>query len=1283
MSRNNCTLYPEVNGEASKLYKDLLKKIPNRPLVNYIYAAYLQQGVAANMSRQGFKTNKQGQHDATAVMQYFDVINMENESAKAWTVAKQIGARDSSGDLVNFTNVKEALEKAAQANHSFVGTVSYVVPHGDSLNILTEAKDSRTQIKVHEIEEKLAVWSVIEQAFNKVGIDINSFDFNKELVNANRGKAFLGWLDNLKYAARNDVLSQKEIRTILALGENSTQVKRLEQMFGSLDEAANKMYDAFHRGRANYTQSQLSLMESAITEGKKFQGLDINALKQQVSQVEGNLAANSEEVAIQSTLETLNQKYNIDFNEIHKKEKEISQLSHVAVEAVTTLERQLRELKAKQGITPEVQQLETAVKRLTKELQSKRYYSGAMSFLTEALTQVQNMESLYKQASQASGTNLERNKKRAEALMQIDRIMKGYWHIVYALSNIDRLTIDENISDYDKKSIGDQAKAAREQFEKYSYKIKELEKDTMIDIATEYLGESTSNGMAIADIVTMADIDSTFWDKLYSISRVSNPLITVMGDIIRNAQGKRTKELEEISLRIRRATRNLYKSGSDSSFMYEPNGNYIISDIDWKAYNGAKVRAYNKLVSAGKSKMEIAELMEQWQEANTEDRIVDYVSGRTERVPNGNYRKAFPQLTQAQQEYYNEMMQIKGELGTLLPKYAQKQYLPPQKRRKFLDAIGQSKGSPKAIAKAILNKLQDLVTIREDDPLNSENGVIDGEEYGIRNGALDNTAYRRIPIFYINRLKDSEELLKDFSGAMQALAGTAINYDCMDEIKDTIEFMGDFIERKSGAATENGKRLTDRVINDDEIKVYKDLEEYGSNSNTSAIIRGFIDKHIYGVKVKDQGKWVKLVQTLLNYTSIRALTFNVKGFIANYIVGEFQMLIEAGAGEFYNLADYAWANARVFGDNTLNAPGRIMDFLTDNVNSKSMLLAQRFDPLDDEFNEQQNKRYYKGPLRKLLGHDFTFIGYGTGEHMLHFVNMYAVLHNIKVQINGKKATLYDAFYTGNKSDGNSELLLKNNVTYKDNEGNWKPVDDVFLDSVRDKVRYCNQTTHGSMNEEDAGLINQRMIGRCIFNLKRWMIEHYSRRFRGSHWDSSLRQQREGYYTTVGKFMLSWANDLFNFESEAALHWKDMDAGQKANVRRALSENLILGCLLGLSFALGEPEEHKKDFWMRMWIYQTKRAIMETKGSTPYGLPFEMDKLINSPIAATNTVNTLLYPFVGLGDLNQTIKSGKYKGWNKYGRNMLKVLPFYGQIDQLQNMDEDPSIFSVFNQNNLK
>lgn len=1280
--RRQCQMYAEVNGEPSKLYIDLLKKTNNRPLTNLIYATYLQPGVAAQITSQGYGLNKQGQHSADALIQIFNVNKLKLDIGRAGEVSQRIGAKEANGDLHDYASAEEAYRVAQQANSQYEATVSYVTQSGDKFNVITVGKDSRTQYRAYEVERNLAMWESLKQSFSTIGVDISQIDF-KTLVNPSRTKQFIYWLRQMGNT-RNSLLSKNEIQTLLSLDENSSQVQRLKQMFGSIDNAATKIYEAFRSRGQTVTQGQMTLINSALDICKRVQGLDLSAVEAQLNQIETGIQTSSKEYNVQNTLNELNRDYGINYEEIHRISRHINTLSEAASDAAFTLQRQLKKLKSEQGITQEVRNLETSINRLTREISAKRYYAGVLGFLSDAAKQVQEMENIFQQANQVSGTVMERSVTRSKALMEIKRIRKGYKHIVDALSDIDNIIIDEDVSSVDKQIIQSQARAIKEIFDKYESRVDALEESTMLDIASEFLG-TTVVGTSVADIVTMAKSDSSIYDYMYSIGRVSNPLIATMGSIIRDAQEERTQKLVAISNRIKRANHKLRKSGSNSAFMYETDSNYIISDIDWITYNKERREAVKRYIAQGKTGLELEVEMENWDESHTEERIVDYYSGRAERVPNSNYRKAFPNLTSAQMEYYNEMMQIKGEIGTLLPKYAQKQYLPPQKRRSFFDALAASKGNPIKVARAILKRMKDLVAIREDDILDAQNGVLlDGEEYSVTRGMLDNIPYKQIPIFFINRLRDQDELLKDFSGALQALASTAINYNCMEQIRDTVEFMGDFIKKQEIVARNRKGEPQAEALIAKGIRVFKDLVRVSNSSITSGLVDGFLDQHLYGVKLKKIGRWTKLATSLLHYNSIRSLTVNVKGMISNFLVGELQMLIESGAMEFYNPVDYIWAHAKVFGDNTINAPGRIMDWLSNNVNSKSVLLAQRFDPLNEQFDELSYERYHNSPLRKLLGKDFTFIGYGAGEHLIHFVNMYAVLHNIKVKIDGKNDTLYNAFTKSDKEDGSSELVLKNNVTYKDSEGRWVPVDDAYLDSVRGKIRYCNQTTHGSMNEADKGLVHQYMLGRFVANLRQWMVEHYSRRFRRRYWDASLKQEREGYYTTVGKFMRSWAADLFHFESQIALHWKDMDKGQKANCRRALSEQFVLASLLGLSFVLGEPEDHKKEFWMRMWIYQTKRAIMDTRGSSPYGVPMELDKLINSPIAATNTVNALMYLFVGLGDLDDTIKSGRYKGWNKYGRNMLKYwLPFYDQIDQLNHMDEDEAVFAVFNDRSMK
>lgn len=90
-----------------------------------------------------------------------------------------------------------------------------------------------------------------------------------------------------------------------------------------------------------------------------------------------------------------------------------------------------------------------------------------------------------------------------------------------------------------------------------------------------------------------------------------------------------------------------------------------------------------------------------------------------------------------------------------------------------------------------------------------------------------------------------------------------------------------------------------------------------------------------------------------------------------------------------------------------------------------------------------------------------------------------------------------------------------------------------------------------------------------------------------------------------------------------------------------------------------------------------------RGSTPWGFPLEITTLLNSPISSTNTVNSIMYPLVGLPDMDKKLKSGKHKGENKYWRNIRKYwIPYYKHIEQLYNMDEDESIFNVFDTYNM-
>lgn len=496
-------------------------------------------------------------------------------------------------------------------------------------------------------------------------------------------------------------------------------------------------------------------------------------------------------MSVKKTLDALNLQFGISTEEIVLKGKQIDRLSTAAAEAIVALERQINKIREQQGNNQLGQDLSDIRKSLEKELAGKRYYFGLLNFMDQATKQLADWDSIYS-TFPLHPTTMQQMAARCSSI-QAFKDLKGYYYDIVEALTRDSITIDESVNPIDIQKLKDEAKALKDLFDNFSKKINNITQDAVLDLLQEITGKDRINGVALANLVGSVAVDSNVMDLFYSMGRCSNPLIASMGTIIRNAQFERDRKMREYSLRIRRATYRLYKSGSDSSFMYEDDSIHIISDIDWTMYDTARERAREQFRNQGLSEFEVKEEMEKWEEQNTEDRVVDTVTGRTERVPNRYYRKQFPPLTAEQQEYYDTMMQIKGELGSMLPYYAQKQYIAPQVRRSIKEALRNSHYNAKKIAKAILKGIANIWKVRENDTEYLQNALVDGDFYDLGKGDARNNPQRTIPIFFIKPLRDKDELFRNFSAGVGHFVSTAANYEAMNKVKDTVEYMEDFV----------------------------------------------------------------------------------------------------------------------------------------------------------------------------------------------------------------------------------------------------------------------------------------------------------------------------------------------------------------------------------------------------------------------------------------------------------------------------------------------------------
>ena len=158
-------------------------------------------------------------------------------------------------------------------------------------------------------------------------------------------------------------------------------------------------------------------------------------------------------------------------------------------------------------------------------------------------------------------------------------------------------------------------------------------------------------------------------------------------------------------------------------------------------------------------------------------------------------------------------------------------------------------------------------------------------------------------------------------------------------------------------------------------------------------------------------------------------------------------------------------------------------------------------------------------------------------------------------------------------------------------------------------------------------------------------------------------------------------DFAKFMLRAQSQWKNLTKQQKYNIKRVRAEFCTWLALMGISFGLGEPDEHKKEWWTRFWIYEVDRLLLDTEASMPVPKALKSRlTILQSPMAGVNTLNSLLYGVYGLtnGDLWTDLKSGPHKGENKYKVNFFKhVLPFYKHFEQLERLDEDRGLFQIF------
>lgn len=841
---------------------------------------------------------------------------------------------------------------------------------------------------------------------------------------------------------------------------------------------------------------------------------------------------------------------------------------------------------------------------------------------------------------------------------------------------------------------------------------------------TDVKVDPEGNEHSLRSILEMLSEDPNILDRMiYSLNESNDEALGLLHQAVLDRQRERNRVLHDADYYIRDITNALYQTGSSSTFMFEEGEDgltgLIVNPYGFTAYRKARREYIEKLKEQGLQGDALEEKLFKWEKSNTKivapfvanddylrrykaslSKVVKTLYGEDADpdsyaidkivVPADKFqnRNALDGLTEAQKQYYFDMMALKSVMQMGMPNYDTNFFNAPQLQKSFIEVLGNVAHNPSGISGAIANMFN-VSTRREDENYEETmSDLLHGNAMRRVIADIDGTELMRLPLFFTHQLKDKSTMSTDFSSSMLAMSAAAVNYTELNKVLDTLMLTKDWLlTKRDQGKTEGGRKLVDLFKWGKDVFLQSVMKEENAESG---LIVDFFEKDVYGKLKKDEevslfGTTIKLdkaVDWLTGFTSRTGLTVNILGAQANLLVGKLQGFIEGVAGEFFDLGDMGYAEAKYF---QLIMP-YLLEYNSNNKSSLLGLLAEKFDVQEGFYQNLRRQGFHTSLIGKVLGNANLFMLYGMGEHMLHNETMLAILHRVKVRRKGTQDSMnllnaYEQSLDGSESN----KRIKFDPTQWELElpdGSYRDFTAEDEEKIEKQIAYCNKSMHGAFGDIDKGMIHRYALGRLVMNFRQWMPGHYGRRYRTMHYDADLGEYRQGYYQSAFKFVVDTVKELKRFKFDIGAHWNELTETERANLKRAIAETALLVMLTIQNLSLGEYKDKRGSWAYRNLMYQTKRMLMETKASTPLsgfgpqGFVANMINILNSPVAAVATIQDIV-TLMDLTKLFVTIEGGQYDGENLYMHNLKRRVPYVGQVIRQSRIGEEDYIFQVF------
>jgi hypothetical protein len=432
------------------------------------------------------------------------------------------------------------------------------------------------------------------------------------------------------------------------------------------------------------------------------------------------------------------------------------------------------------------------------------------------------------------------------------------------------------------------------------------------------------------------------------------------------------------------------------------------------------------------------------------------------------------------------------------------------------------------------------------------------------------------------------------------------------------EAKGGFNLSKTAKGLENTINSLDYFI---QSTVYGKSTDEGSSftvEKESFVGRVFDSLGMMGEKSEINISSVKLLNSILRYTGLNNLGYNLYSPITNLLGGKSMQLLMGVGGRWYDVKDYSFASSVV-------SLGPFSN-LTEDAR-KARLFIDMFQLQSSEYSDKEKEKNSTG-FKAFSSIPGPMSGMTSTESHMQNAGLIAMIKSNKHSIkwNDWKVVNDELQYIGENS-----------------------LDEGVKEAFRQKVLHVNGRALGNMNPDDKIKIKQFFLGRAITQHRGWipaMLE--------AHWSSKK------YNYVLGEYVEGRFNTLIRFVTINKLNWKNLSNEDKANVKEAIAEISIILLAYGLYAAVaGSDEDKEKRKKLKYLLKVLSRYKSEMMFFTGFGYA-DMHKILISPAPSISTLERFGRLLGSIKDISVSDEKDLEKIEKKLKKNVGQMIPYWSQ-----------------------